>query len=152
MGVRTTAPTNPPRSSIRLSGAYPQTLVLKSQEPTYSAAYSDADDCCSWSWQKNRAATRAAPRSGDDQARPSAFTGNFLANGRLIKMISERDPADFSYVVKRRGALAKPWRWEIFLAGKSVPVKCSAIFFESMAEASREGKKALADFLGRRAA
>jgi len=57
----------------------------------------------------------------DAQARPSAFTGNFLANGRLIKMISERDPADFSYVVKRRGALAKPWRWEIFLAGKSVP-------------------------------
>ena len=152
MGVRTTAPTNPPRSSIRLSGAYPQTLVLKSQEPTYSAAYSDADDCCSWSWQKSRAATRAAPRSGDDQARPSAFAGNFLANGRLIKMISERDPADFSYVVKRRGSPPKPWRWEIYRAGKSDPVMRSTLFFETMAQAAKEGKKALADFLTQQAA
>jgi hypothetical protein len=69
-----------------------------------------------------------------------------------MNMISERDPADFSFVVKRRGTLAKPWRWEIFLAGKSVPVKRSAVFFESMSEATREGKKALADFLGKRAA
>src|SRR5262245_30829692 len=52
-------------------------------------------------------------------------------------------------LVKRRGTLAKPWRWEIFLAGKSVPVKRSTVFFESMSEAMRE---ALADFLGKRAA
>jgi hypothetical protein len=77
----------------------------------------------------------------------------FWRRGRLIKMIPEIDAADdYSFVVKRRGPLAKPWRWEIHRAGKSPPVKCSAAFFESMSEAAREGKKALSDFLAKRAA
>jgi hypothetical protein len=56
----------------------------------------------------------------------------------------EFNPADYSLAVKRRGGPAKPWRWEIYCPCKTVPVERSSIFFESMAEAAKEGKKALA--------
>ena len=62
-------------------------------------------------------------------------------------MSEEFDPADYSFVVKRRGNPPKPWRWEIYRAGKNDPVGRSAVFFESMAEALKEGKKAFAHFL-----
>jgi D-serine deaminase-like pyridoxal phosphate-dependent protein len=45
-----------------------------------------------------------------------------------------------------------PWRGEIYCAGKSAPVERSAVFFENMAEAAKEGKKALGHFLEKRAA
>lgn len=64
-------------------------------------------------------------------------------------VIGESDPADYSFVVKRRGGPSKPWRWEIYCACKAVPVERSPIFFESMAEAVKAGKKALADFLAK---
>jgi len=51
-------------------------------------------------------------------------------------MSEEFDPADYSFVVKRRGNPLKPWRWEIYCAGKSGPVERSPVFFESMAEAA----------------
>jgi len=51
------------------------------------------------------------------------------------------DPTDYSFVVKRRGTLQKPWRWEIYCAGKSAPLERSPVFFESMAETAKEGKK-----------
>jgi hypothetical protein len=70
----------------------------------------------------------------------------------LMDMISEFDPTDYSVVVKRRGSPPKPWRCEIYRAGKSDPVERSAVFFESMAQAARKGKMALADFLAQRAA
>jgi len=69
-----------------------------------------------------------------------------------MRMITHLDPTDFSFVVKRRGTPPKPWRWEIYRAGKSDPVKRSTVFFETMAQAAKEGKKALADFLGQQAA
>lgn len=56
----------------------------------------------------------------------------------------EFDPADYSLAVKRRGTPSKPWRWEIYSPCKTVPVERSAIFFESMAEAAKDGKRALA--------
>ena len=56
-------------------------------------------------------------------------------------MSEDFDPADFSFVVKRRGGPLKPWVWEIYRAGRSGPVKRSAVFFETMAEATKEGKK-----------
>jgi hypothetical protein len=62
------------------------------------------------------------------------------------------DPEDFSFVVKMRGAPAKPWAWEIHRARKSGPVERSPVFYTSMAEAVREGKKALACILIRAAA
>ena len=57
------------------------------------------------------------------------------------------DPEDFSFVVKMRGAPPKPWAWEIHRARKSGPVERSSVFYTSMAEAVREGKKALARIL-----
>ena len=54
----------------------------------------------------------------------------------------EFNPTDYSLAVKRRGRPAKPWRWEIYCPCKTVPVERSSIFFESMAEAAKEGKKA----------
>jgi hypothetical protein len=67
-------------------------------------------------------------------------------------MSEQFDPADYSFVVKRRGNPEKPWRWEIYCAGKSTPVRRSPDCFESMAEAAKEGKKALGHFLSKRAA
>ena len=67
-------------------------------------------------------------------------------------MSGEFDPADYSFVVKRRGNPPKPWRWEIYCAGKSGSVERSPVFFDSMAEAGKEGKKALAHLLSKQAA
>ena len=54
--------------------------------------------------------------------------------------------------MKRRGTPEKPWRWEIYCAGKSAPLERSPVFFGSVAEAAKEGKKALGQFLAKRAA
>ena len=51
--------------------------------------------------------------------------------------------SDFSVVVKNRAPLPKPWRWEIYRAGRSSPIEHSEIYFESMTEANRAGKVAL---------
>ena len=47
----------------------------------------------------------------------------------LCCMSEEFDPSDYSFVVKRRGSPAKPWRWEIHRAGRSGLVECSPGFF-----------------------
>ena len=52
--------------------------------------------------------------------------------------------ADFSVVVKNRAHPPKPWRWEIYRAGRSSPIRQSDIFFETATEAGRAGKTALA--------
>ena len=70
----------------------------------------------------------------------------------LCCMSEEFDPSDYSFVVKRRGSSAKPWRWEIYRAGRSGLVECSPGFFESMAEAAKEGKEAVRRFLAKQAA
>jgi hypothetical protein len=53
------------------------------------------------------------------------------------------DHADFSVVVKNRARPPKPWRWEIYRAGRASPIEHSQVYFESMTEASRAGKAAL---------
>jgi hypothetical protein len=53
------------------------------------------------------------------------------------------DHADFSVVVKNRGAPPKSWRWEIYRAGRRSPIEQSKDLFESMTEANRAGKVAL---------
>ena len=62
------------------------------------------------------------------------------------------DPADYSVVVKLRGVPPKPWRWEIYCAGRWGPLESSPIFFENVSEAVKAGKKALAHLLAKRAA
>ena len=54
-----------------------------------------------------------------------------------------RDHSDFSVAVKHRGEAPKPWRWEIYRAGRSSPIERSEVFFESMSAAGRAGKAAL---------
>ena len=60
------------------------------------------------------------------------------------------DADDYSVVVKNRAAgRAKPWRWEIYRAGRGSPVDQSSIYFETMAMAHRTGKEALKLFLAK---
>jgi hypothetical protein len=58
---------------------------------------------------------------------------------------------DYSLAIKNRGRPPKSWRWEIYTAGKSKPVRQSD-FFETMSEATRTGKVALAGLRAIRAA
>ena len=53
------------------------------------------------------------------------------------------DHLDFSVVVKNRAKPPKPWKWEIYRAGRSSPIQQSAASFATMTEASRAGKTAL---------
>ena len=60
------------------------------------------------------------------------------------------DPTDYHVIIKRRDVGPKPWRWEIWVAGRSRHVERSERSFERMADASREGKAALKAFLSER--
>ena len=53
------------------------------------------------------------------------------------------DPGDYSVVVKIKPQSEKPWRWMIHRAGLARPVHISKVYFQTMSEAQREGKKAL---------
>jgi len=57
------------------------------------------------------------------------------------------DHSDFSVVVKNRGRLPSPWKWEIYRSGRNSPVKQSEAYFSTVAEANRAGRKALSLFL-----
>jgi hypothetical protein len=59
--------------------------------------------------------------------------------------------SDCALAIKNKGRAPKPWRWEIYAAGKSKPVRRSE-FFETMSEATRTGKVALAKLRAKRAA
>jgi hypothetical protein len=58
---------------------------------------------------------------------------------------------DYALAIKNKGRPPKPWRWEIYTAGKSKPVEQSE-FFETMSEATRTGKAALAELQAKRVA
>src|ERR1700681_618417 len=62
-----------------------------------------------------------------------------------MRAVSEQP--DFSVVVKNRASPPKPWRWEIYRAGRNSPIEHSEVFFESVAEATRAGKVALQSLL-----
>lgn len=57
------------------------------------------------------------------------------------------DRTDFSVVVKNRAPLPKPWRWEIYRAGRQSPVEHSREFFDLRSTAILEGKAALSRML-----
>jgi hypothetical protein len=73
------------------------------------------------------------------------FSGAFDLKLRPICKVkpSMTNHPDFSVVVKHRGAPPKPWRWEIYRAGRTSAIECSETFFETMTEAGRAGKRAL---------
>jgi hypothetical protein len=65
----------------------------------------------------------------------------------MLAMLKDFDPSDYSIVVKSRAPLPKPWRWEIYCAGKRQPIQRSDVLFESREKASATGKAALAKLL-----
>jgi hypothetical protein len=70
------------------------------------------------------------------------------AAGRILQAMSILfDQTDFSVVVKNRAPPPKPWRWEIYRAGRKNPIGCSSIFYETVEAANRAGKEALKQFL-----
>jgi hypothetical protein len=61
-----------------------------------------------------------------------------------MEKASSPSPVDYNLTKKNRGHPRKSWRWEIYAAGKRKPVRQSE-FFETMSEATRAGKTALAE-------
>jgi hypothetical protein len=57
------------------------------------------------------------------------------------------DQTDFSVVVKNRASPPKPWRWEIYRAGRNSPIECSSVLYETVTAANRAGKQALEELL-----
>jgi hypothetical protein len=57
------------------------------------------------------------------------------------------DHPDFSVVVKNRGRLPTPWKWEIYRSGRMSPVKQSDVYFSTVTEANRAGRETLNLFL-----
>jgi hypothetical protein len=78
------------------------------------------------------------------------MTRQYLNSTRMEKA-SSFSPIDYSLAIKNRGHPPKSWRWEIYAAGKSKPVRQSE-FFETMSEATRAGKMALAELRANSAA
>jgi hypothetical protein len=68
-----------------------------------------------------------------------------------MENVISTQPLDYSLAIKNRGQSSKPWRWEIYEAGKRKAVVQSE-FFETMSEATRAGKAALAELRAQRAA
>lgn len=59
------------------------------------------------------------------------------------------DPDDYAMVVKLRANPPTPWRWEIYCAGKRLPIEHSETLFESRGAAHAAGKKALMQLMAR---
>jgi hypothetical protein len=59
------------------------------------------------------------------------------------------DPEDYALIVKLRANPPKPWRWEIYCAGKRQPIKHSEELFGSREAAQKAGKVALENLLTR---
>ncbi len=57
------------------------------------------------------------------------------------------DDTDYSVVVKNRAPPPNSWRWEIYRAGRSSPVRQSPVYFRTMAAAGKAGKAALKQLL-----
>jgi hypothetical protein len=57
------------------------------------------------------------------------------------------DRTDYSVVVKNRAPPPNSWRWEIYRAGRSSPIRQSTCYFETMAATNKAGKAALKQLL-----
>jgi hypothetical protein len=68
---------------------------------------------------------------------------------RTLSLCHLTTPDDYEVVVKRRDPGSKPWRWEIYVAGKTRHVERSENSYAAMAEAMRDGKEALKRLLAR---
>jgi hypothetical protein len=57
------------------------------------------------------------------------------------------DRTDYSVVVKNRAPPPGSWKWEIYRAGRSSPIKQSSVYFHTMVTANRAGKETLKQLL-----
>jgi hypothetical protein len=53
--------------------------------------------------------------------------------------------SDFSVVIKMRGKLPNPWRWEIYCAGHSRAIAQSSEWFSTVSAAKKAGDRALSE-------
>ncbi len=68
-----------------------------------------------------------------------------------MKKVESLESSDYTLAIKNKGRAPRPWRWEIYAAGKAKAVQQSD-FFETMSEATRAGKAALAELRSNQAA
>jgi hypothetical protein len=68
-----------------------------------------------------------------------------------MEKASSFNPINYTLAIKNKGRPPKSWRWEIYATGKNKPVQQSE-FLETMSEAIRAGKAALAELRANRAA
>ncbi len=64
-------------------------------------------------------------------------------------MRSSFDREDYAVVVKLRAGPPRPWRWEIYCAGKRSPIARSEDYFSSRGDAQASGKAALTRLIDR---
>jgi hypothetical protein len=64
-------------------------------------------------------------------------------------MRHEFDPEDYAMVVKLRAEPPNPWKWEIYCAGKRLPIEQSESRFASMGAAHSAGKQALTQLIAK---
>jgi hypothetical protein len=57
------------------------------------------------------------------------------------------DRTDYSVVVKNRASPSGSWKWQIYRAGRSSPIKQSPVYFHTMVTANRAAKEALEQLL-----
>ena len=59
------------------------------------------------------------------------------------------DPGDYAVAVKLRAPPPSPWKWEIYCAGKRLPVERSDAFFATREAVQVAGKQALTQLLAK---
>ena len=73
----------------------------------------------------------------------------FRVSAHKSAMRRDFDPDDYALVAKLRANPPNPWKWEIYCAGKRLPIEQSATYFESRGAAQEAGKKALTELLAK---
>ena len=71
------------------------------------------------------------------------MTDGARESGRYLTQPSPQS----SLQVHERLKSAEPWRWEIYRAGRTSPVECSSVRYETVEAANRAGKDALKQLL-----
>jgi hypothetical protein len=86
-----------------------------------------------------------AIQAGDSTVREWSLA--FGDRSAHIFVMSGFDRTDYSVAVKLRANPPNSWRWEIYCAGRSSPIKQSLVYFPTMTTAKRAGKEALKQLL-----
>jgi len=73
----------------------------------------------------------------------------FRIPAHMFAMRRDFDPEDYALVAKLRANPPNPWKWEIYCAGKRLPIEQSDTYFDSRGAAQAAGKKALTDLLAK---